>query len=43
MNQFEQRMRKRLQHPEIAAGFREMAAERERLQRLEEVREPSTC
>jgi transcriptional regulator with XRE-family HTH domain len=39
MNRFEQRMRKRLQHPEIAAGIREQAAERELLQRLDEVRE----
>ncbi len=39
MNRFEQRVRKRLQHPEIAAGFREQAAERELLQSLEEVRE----
>jgi transcriptional regulator with XRE-family HTH domain len=39
MNRFEQRMRKRLQNPEIAAGFREQAAERELLRRLEEARE----
>lgn len=38
MNQFEQRMRRRLQNPEVAAGFREMAAERALLQRLEEIR-----
>lgn len=39
MNRFEQRMRRRLQNPEIAAGFREMAAERALMQTLEEIRE----
>jgi transcriptional regulator with XRE-family HTH domain len=39
MNRFEQRMRKRLQNPEVAAGFREMAAERALLQCLDEIRE----
>jgi transcriptional regulator with XRE-family HTH domain len=39
MNRFEQRMRRRLQNPEVAAGYREMAAERALLQCLEEIRE----
>lgn len=39
MNRFEQRMRRRLQNPEIAAGFHEIAAERALMQTLEEIRE----
>lgn len=39
MNRFEQRMRKRMQNPKIAAGYREMGAEIELLQALDQARE----
>lgn len=38
MNRYEQRRRKFLQNPEVAAGYREMAAEIELMHALEEVR-----
>lgn len=38
MNRDEQRRQKRLQNPEIASGYREMAAEMELMRLLDEVR-----
>ena len=38
MSRYEQRRQKRLQNPEIAAGYREMAAEMELMRLLDEVR-----
>jgi transcriptional regulator with XRE-family HTH domain len=38
MNRFEQRMRKRLQNEEIAAGYREMDAELELMHAIDAVR-----
>ncbi len=38
MNRFEQRLQKRLQNEEVAAGYREMAAELELMRALDEVR-----
>ena len=38
MNRFEQRLRKRLQNEEIAAGYREMAAELELMQAIDTMR-----
>ena len=38
MNRYEQRRQKRLQNPEIAAGYREMAAELELMRALDEIR-----
>ena len=38
MNRYEQRRQKRLQNPEIAAGYQEMAAEMELMRLLDEVR-----
>jgi transcriptional regulator with XRE-family HTH domain len=38
MNRFEQRLQKRLQNEEVAAGYREMAAELELMRTLDEVR-----
>jgi transcriptional regulator with XRE-family HTH domain len=37
MNRFEQRLQKRLQNEEVAAGYREMAAELELMRALDEV------
>ncbi len=39
MNRFEQRLKKRLQHPEFVAGFREMDAEIELIAALDQIRE----
>jgi len=38
MNRYEQRRRKRLQNPEVAAGYREMAAELELMHAIDTVR-----
>src|SRR5215469_6339061 len=38
MNRFEQRLQKRLQNEEVAAGYREMAAELELMRAIDEVR-----
>ena len=38
MNRYQQRRQKRLQNPEIANGYREMAAEMELMRLLDEVR-----
>lgn len=38
MNRFEQRLRKRLQNPEIEAGYHEMAAELEIMRAIDEAR-----
>lgn len=38
MNRYEQRRQKRLQNPEIASGYQEMAAEMELMRLLDEVR-----
>ena len=38
MNRYEQRRLKRLQNPEVMAGYREMAAEMELMRLLDEVR-----
>ena len=38
MNRYEQRRQKRLQNPAIAAGYREMAAEMQLIQAIEEIR-----
>ena len=38
MNRFEQRLKKRLQNEEVAAGYREMAAELELMHAIDEVR-----
>ena len=38
MNRYEQRKQKRLQNPEIAEGYREMAAELQLIQAIEEIR-----
>ena len=38
MNRFEQRLRKRLQNPEVAAGYREMGVELELMQALDAIR-----
>ena len=38
MNTYEQRRQKRLQNPEVAAGYRAMAAEMELMRLLDEVR-----
>lgn len=38
MNRYEQRLQKRLRNPEVAEGYREMAAEIQLLKALEEIR-----
>lgn len=38
MNRYEQRKQKRLMNPEIAEGYREMAAELQLIQAIEEIR-----
>ena len=38
MDRYEQRRQKRLQNPEVMAGYREMAAEMELMRLLDEVR-----
>jgi transcriptional regulator with XRE-family HTH domain len=38
MNRYEQRKQKRLQNPEIAEGYREMAAELQLIQAIERIR-----
>jgi len=38
MNRYEQRRQKRLQNEEVAAGYREMAAELELMRAIDEVR-----
>ncbi len=38
MNRYEQRLQKRLQNEEVAAGYREMAAELELMRAIDEVR-----
>ncbi len=38
MNRYEQRRQKRLQNPEVAAGYREMAAEMELMLAIDEAR-----
>jgi len=38
MNRYEQRKQKRLMNPEIAEGYREMAAELQLMQAIEEIR-----
>ena len=38
MNRFEQRLKKRLQNEEVAAGYREMAAELELMHAIDDVR-----
>lgn len=39
MSRFHQRLRKRMENPEFADGYREMAAELELVRRLDEARE----
>lgn len=38
MNRFEQRLRKKLQNPEFAAGYQEMSAELELMEAIDEAR-----
>ncbi len=42
MNRFEQRLEKRLQNEEVAASYREMAAELELMHAIDAVRKEST-
>jgi hypothetical protein len=39
LNRFDQRLRKRMEHPEFAAGYREMSAELALVRALDQARE----